>query len=661
MIPRRTVEEILDAARIEDVVGDYVSLKRRGSNLIACCPFHNEKTPSFSVSPSKGIYKCFGCGKSGTAVGFLMEHDGLTYSEALKHLAKKYNIPVVEKEESAQEIAERQRDESMLLVLEWAEKFFQSQLSTPEGAVGLAYYKSRGLEDKTIADWGLGWAPNGRNTLAKAAKAAGFKDEYLVAANLCVRSENGQLVDRFYNRVSFPIRNVNGRTIAFGCRTLSSDKNIAKYVNTSETEIYQKRFTLYGLDAAKVETRRQDKFILVEGYLDVITMHQLGITNVAASSGTSLTVEQVKLIKRFTDNVTIIYDGDGAGIHAALRGIGLVLQGGLNVKIVLLPDGDDPDSFGRKHTKEEVEEFIKTNEQDFIDFKSTFLLGEAGNDPLKRAGLVNEIGDTIAMIPDPVKRSMYIPFAAAKLGIEERLMQGRVKKAIAALLDERRKEKEREKRLAEGQPPMQEEVPPSEQPPMDYYEAVPEKTDKMKDKWLDPCEKELLAFILNNGRSKLEFQTDSPFYREDISFTVFEFINAVLSEDSAEFFNPEFRAVYRKYSELYQMGLTQDQISVRLISGDNHTIADTVQDIIMEKDQITVKKFIGALTNETTALSMQVPKAVMVYNKAKVEKNLEDIAKKLRTASEEETVQLMQRMMELNKLKTILSKKLGRI
>lgn len=662
MIPRRTVEQILDATRIEEVVGDYVTLKRRGSNLIACCPFHNEKTPSFSVSPSKGIYKCFGCGKSGTAVSFLMEHNGLSYSEALKALAKKYNIEVVEKEETAEEIAQRQKDESILLVLEWAEKFFHQQLQTPEGGIGLAYYKSRGLEDATIDAFGLGWAPNGRNTLANAAKAAGFKEEYLVDANLCVRTENGSLVDRFYNRVSFPIRNINGRTIAFSCRTLSSDKTIAKYVNSSETEVYKKRFTLYGIDAAKVETRRQDKFILVEGQMDVITMHQLGITNVAASSGTSLTVEQVKMIKRFTDNVTIIYDGDSAGIHAALRGIGLVLQGGLNVKIVLLPDGDDPDSFGRTHTKDEVLEYIRTHEQDFIDFKSTFLLGEAGNDPLKKAGLVNEIGDTIALIPDPVKRSMYIPFAASKLGVEEYLLQGRVKKAIKGMIEERRKEKEREARLASGnEAPMPQEMPSLDEPPVEYYEAVPAETAPQKDKWLDPCEKELMTFILNNGCSKLEFQQDSPFYREDASFTVFDFISSVLFEDEAEFYNPDYRSVYNKYSELYQQGLTQDQISVRLLSSDEPRLVQTVRDIIIEKDQLTVKKFIGALTAETTALAMQVPKALLVYNKAKVEKELELITRTLRSASETEQAGLMARMMELNKLKTKLSKKLGRI
>ena len=313
MIPKDTVDRILDTAQIVDVVGDFVTLKKRGANYIACCPFHNEKTPSFSVSPSKGIYKCFGCGKSGTAVGFVMEHESLSYVEALKYLAKKYHIEVVEKEESAEDIAQRQRNESLLLVSEYAGNFFQESMNTPEGqAIAYQYFRSRGLEDETIRKYGLGWAPLSRKAFTEAARAAGYKEEFLVETGLSIRYDDGRLVDRFYDRVMFPIHSVSGRVIAFGGRTLRTDKSVAKYVNSPETEIYVKSKSLYGIYFAKGEISRKDKCILVEGYLDVLSMHQLGIQNVVASSGTSLTVEQIRLIHKFTDNVTIIYDGDGA-------------------------------------------------------------------------------------------------------------------------------------------------------------------------------------------------------------------------------------------------------------------------------------------------------------------------------------------------------------
>ena len=358
MIPQDTVNKILDSAQIVEVISDFVSLKRRGANFIACCPFHNEKTPSFYVSPSKGIYKCFGCGKSGTAVGFVMEHESMTYVEALKYLAKKYGIEVKEKEDSPEEIAARQRSESLYLVMDFAEKFFQESLKTPEGrSIGYAYFRSRGLEDSTREKYGLGWSPKGGSVFSREALAKGYKEEFLTATGVSIKRNDGSLIDKFYDRVMFPIHSVSGRVIAFGGRTLRSDyktANIGKYVNSPETEIYDKSRSLYGIYFAKSEISRQDKCFLVEGYLDVLSMHQLGITNVVASSGTSLTVPQIRLIKKFTSNVTIMYDGDAAGIHAALRGIGLILKEGMNVRVVLIPDGDDPDSYSRKHTLEEM-------------------------------------------------------------------------------------------------------------------------------------------------------------------------------------------------------------------------------------------------------------------------------------------------------------------
>lgn len=663
MIPRQTVELILDSAKIEDVIGDFVTLRRRGANLVACCPFHNEKTPSFYVSPAKGIFKCFGCGKSGTAVGFIMEHENLTYSDALKYLARKYGIEVVEKEETAEDIAARQRGESLMLVSEFAQKFFAGQLATPEGQVGYAYFKSRGLEDETIASFGLGWAPQGRDTLQKAAREAGFKEDYLVDTGLCFRTDDGKVMDRFYDRVVFPIHNVSGRVIAFGCRTLKNDKTVAKYVNSPETEIYQKRTTLYGMYQAKNEVHKQDKFILVEGYLDVITMHQKGIRNVAASSGTSLTVEQVRLIKRFTDNVTIIYDGDSAGIHAALRGIGLVLEGGLNVKVVLLPDGDDPDSFARKHTLEEVQGFIRDNEQDFIGFKTRFLLDDAGRDPIRRAGLINDIADTIALIPDPVKRGVYVPFAAKELGIEEQLVFERIKRTRSRMLEEKKRERERDENRPKDVT-MPAETYPEEPVTEGGYAAVPFAEDPLvNDRVLEPCEAELLRFILRNGRNRLVFDRDSEFFREGEAPTVAEFIDGILYEDEVEFSNTAYARTYEKYFELYGQGLEQDKISVRLMSDPDETIREVAGRMIQEKHQITVQKFEASLTKEDTALAIFVPKALLAYGKARVEKELKALTKALASIPQDDASvpQMMGRIMELNNTKKILTTKLGRV
>lgn len=703
MIPRQTVEKILDETKIEEVVGDFVTLKRRGANLIACCPFHNEKTPSFYVSPSKGIFKCFGCGKSGTAVKFIEEHEHLTYPEALRYLARKYHIEVVEKEETAEEINARNRKESLMLVNEFARKYFTECLHTPDGQIGYAYFRSRGVSDATMEKFGLGWAPEGRDNLLSAARSAGFKEEYLVDTGLCFRTEDNKVFDRFHGRVAFPIHDVNGRVIAFGCRTLKNDKTVAKYINSPETEIYLKRTTLYGMSFAKNEVHRQDKFILVEGYLDVITMHQLGITNVAASSGTSLTVEQVKLIKRFTDNVTIIYDGDPAGIHAALRGIGLVLEGGLNVKVVLLPDGDDPDSFGRAHTKEEVLAYIAENEQDFIGFKTKMLLDDAGRDPIKRAGLINDIADTIALIPDPVKRSVYVTFASQELDIDEQLLFSRIKQTRTRMLEQKRREMEREAEKGAGRSgdgrygnrgngvpgagSMEPDggweglVPPARDDQDDMAMALPEDESYAASEGngaeneplpfrqaprsprrdaVTSCERELLGFVLKNGRSQLVFDQDSPYYGDGTPLTVAEFIDSVMYQDNAEFAEQAYRQCYEKYFELYALGLSQEQISVRLLSDENPEICNVARDLIEEKHLITVKKFEASLTNEATALAQFVPKSIMAYQKARVEKEIKTLTRNMKTATEEEAEEMMKRIMELNKIKKGLINRLGR-
>ena len=705
MIPQETVNRILDTAQIVDVVGDFVTLKKRGANHIACCPFHNEKTPSFSVSASKGIYKCFGCGKSGTAVGFVMEHENMSYTEALKYLAKKYNIEVVEKEETAEEIAKRQRSESLYLVSEYAGKFFQESMQTPDGqAIAYQYFKSRGLEDETIRKYGLGWSPVTRKALSEAARAAGYKEEFLVETGLSIKYDDGRLVDRFYDRVMFPIHSVSGRIIAFGGRTLRTDKSVAKYVNSPETEIYVKSRSLYGIYFAKNEIARQDKCILVEGYLDVLSMHQLGITNVVASSGTSLTVEQIRLIRKFTNNVTIIYDGDGAGIKAALRGIGLVLKEGLNVKIVLLPDGMDPDDFARRHTLEQVQDYIFQNEQDFIGFKTDLLLGEAGGDPLKKANLINDVADTIALIPDAVIRAVYVKSCADKFGIDEQILTDRVTRSRNEMILADRKQAEREAARArqgsvagyvrreqypvsqatsESVPPVQDDgyMPPmpddyipgpeGDYMPMDQEEAdyapsagpqVQQSGILVNDPYLEPCERDLLKFILEDGCTPLEFDRDSKFYVEGEVLNVAEFIDGILAEDEVGFENLSYRKVYDEYFAMYDEGLTQEQIQTRLLNSMDEQVSAVARELLIEKYQITVKNYEQSLTATATRLVQFVPKTLMTYQCKRVEQLLKKLTAELSSATDETAqLDLLMKISEYSKARTRLNNELGRV
>ena len=679
MIPYETVDKIIDAARIEEVVGDFVTLKKRGANFIACCPFHNEKTPSFYVSPSKGIYKCFGCGKSGTAVGFVMEHESLSYVEALKYLAKKYHIEVVEKEESAEEIAHKQHNESLLLVSEYAGKFFKDSLQTPEGqTIGYQYFRSRGLEDETIRKFGLGWSPTDRKAFAEKARAEGHKEEFLTETGLCIKYDDGRLVDRFSDRVIFPIHSVSGRVIGFGGRTLRSDKSVAKYQNSPTSEIYDKRHTLYGIYFAKNEMSRKDKCILVEGYLDVLSMHQLGITNVVASSGTSLTVEQIRLIRKFTPNVTIIYDGDAAGIKAALRGIGLVLKEGLNVKVVLLPEGMDPDDFARRHTLDEVQDYIAQNEQDFISFKSDLLLGEAGGDPLKKAALINDIADTIALIPDAVIRAVYVRSCSTKFEVDEQILSDRVNKSRTEMLvseqEQKIREQERVIRIAQ-----QQEVPlppvPGEYPPMPDYDVppigfepvaplVPVVEDKlrMQEPLLAPCEREILGFILEHGCSELLFDVDSRFYVQGETVNVAEFIDSIMAEDDAVFYNEPYRLVYDEYFKMYDEGLSQQQIQTRMLNSMDEVISSVAKDLLIEKHQITVKNYESSLTSVSTRLVQFVPKSLLVYQSKKVDLIVQDLMSQLASAIDEaQQEEIILRIDEYNKARKRLNNELGRV
>jgi DNA primase len=467
MIKKKSVEEILEIARIEDVVQDFVSLKRRGVSLIGLCPFHNEKTPSFNVSPSKGIYKCFGCGKAGDAVNFVMEHENLTFPEALRYLAKKYGIQIDEIELSPEARQEQQYHDSLYIVNEYAKDFYQDQLfNTDLGkSLGLSYFKERGFREETIRKFGLGFAPDKMDAFVLKATQDGYNPELM--KKLGLMSQYGR--DFFRNRVMFPIHNLSGKVIGFGGRILVKDVKAPKYINTPETEIYNKSQVLYGAFFAKIAIRKHDECILVEGYTDVLSLHQAGIENVVASSGTSLTVGQIQLIRRNTENIKILYDGDLAGIKAALRGVGLVLEQGLNVKIVVLPEGEDPDSYLKKVGTEAFRTYIDQEAKDFIMFQASLLLGEAAGDPVKKTHLIRDIVESIAKIPDPIKRSLYVRECARIMEVEEQLLVNEANKLVAQHFKRQQQEKDRaqlqESRMPMDLPPGIQPAPPQLKPP----------------------------------------------------------------------------------------------------------------------------------------------------------------------------------------------------
>lgn len=706
MIPQETVQKILDTARVEEVIGDFVTLRKRGADLWACCPFHGEKTPSFHVIPAKGQYYCFGCHKGGSAVGFIMDYEHLSYVEALRYLAKKYNIEIVEKEETAEDIANRQRNESLLLVSEYAGNFFKEQLRTDEGrAVGLEYFHSRGLEDATIEKYGLGWAPSSRHALTDAAKAAGYKDEYLLETGLCAAYDSdNRLHDRFFDRVVFPIHSVSGRVIAFGARTLKSKepgKPYAKYVNSKESDIYVKNKSLYGIWFAKNEMARKDKCYLVEGYLDVLSMHQLGITNVVASSGTALTEGQISLIKRFTQNVTIMYDGDSAGIHAALRGIDMFLREGMNVKVVLIPDGDDPDSYSRKHTLAEVEEFLAGAEKDFVDFKSSLLMKDAAGDPLKRAEVINDIADTIADIPDAVKRSVYIDFLSDRFEIRRDILDDRISATRSRRLMEQKKAADRERERLRNQ----EEARWSETStgsaselsgngstvgtsgipgyPIasdgsaygNVTEAGPVESTQQRtgldalidNRIMGTAERDLLNFILTYGTTKLEFSSDSDFYTgsDEETQTVFDFIDQALEGDKSGFSNSVFQRAYEAYSKDYYDGYSQEEIVKRLMDGQDRDVAYVAAQLSTdERYDLSIDNLRNSMMAKTSWLTLYVPKAILVFQKCRLENREEMLRESLRQAQSasdaDRIMEIMQDILKVQKALKVVKVRLGR-
>ena len=691
MIPQETVQKILDTAQIEEVVGDFVSLRKRGAEWWGCCPFHNEKTPSFHVVPAKGIYYCFGCHKGGSAVGFVMEHEHMSYPDALRYLAKKYNIEVVEEEESAEDIAARQRNESLILVSEYAGNFFREQLKSGEGkAVGLNYFHTRGLEDATIEKYGLGWAPSDRHSFTDAAKEKGFKDEYLLETGLCAQYDGSEnLHDRFVERVIFPIHSVSGRVIAFGARTLKSKedgKPYAKYVNSKESSIYVKNQSLYGIWFAKTEMAKKDKCYLVEGYLDVLSMHQLGITNVVASSGTALTEGQIRLIGRFTRNVTIMYDGDPAGVKAALRGIDMFLRQGMDVKVVLLPDGDDPDSYSRKHTLEEVEDFLSGAEQDFVDFKSSLLMEDAAGDPLKRAAVINDIADTVADIPDAVKRETYIDFLSRKFDIRRDALEERVGSTRSKNIIAERKAAERRSvdvnvgpdggvnaglpsgpgrvhpRSAAAEYGLSPAATPAESSTVDNSLSGLEENRIMA-----KAERDLLNFILTYGTTTLEFQSDSDFYTEteEDRETVFDFIDQALAGDEAGFANSAYRKTYEAYSQGYYDGFSQDEIVKHMLDGADRTVAYvTAQLSTDEQYDLSIKNLRDAMMSKGSWLTKYVPKAILVFQACRLEDqeySMKEELRKAQTVSDADSeLRIMQDLVRIRKAIKAVRVRLGR-
>ncbi len=665
MIDHATVERILDAARIEEVVSDFVSLKRRGANYIACCPFHHEKTPSFSVSPSKGIYKCFGCGKAGSTVSFVMEHEQMSYVEALKYLGRKYGIEVKEKEESEEDVQQRLHHESLLIVNDFAQKFYTEQLlKTEEGiAIGLSYFKERGFTDETINKFLLGYAPNKKREFTHNAQRKGYKKEHMVEVGLTIERENGELVDRYYDRVIFPIRGISGKVIAFGGRKLRNDKEVAKYINSPESEVYVKNKVLYGIYEAKQAIAREQKCYLVEGYTDVISFHQAGVENVVSSSGTSLTTGQIQLIKRFTNNVTVLYDGDWAGIKASLRGIDMLLEEGLEIKVALFPDGEDPDSFARKHTREELLEFLSNNEEDFISFKQRILTQELNKDPLQRAKLIGEVVSSIAVIPDAIVRAVYIEQTAAKLNIKEELLQQEVAKQRHKKQSEefyqQKREQERQERL-QGIQAADSTAAFGAQQAASQRNSIP---GFVVNTYCSEAEKEILYYLLKFGYLPIHIDSDFAYGAEDEEQTVAQYILAQLQNDELELQNLQYKEIFNEYFQLKEH--ESEKVLRYFMNHPSKEVSSIVADLFIQPYTITIQQFSKSLIPERNVLGRVVPKSILIYKAKVTAQAAMNLTEELGKAQKEKNVELQNELMgQLNTLmqvRNFFSKELNRI
>lgn len=611
MIDQATIDKIMAATDIVDVVSDFVSLRRRGANYWGLCPFHDDRSPSFSVSPSKGVCKCFSCGKGGSAIHFIMEHEQLSYYEALKYLAKKYNIEVHEKELSDEERQKRSERENMFVINTFAQEFFsKSLLETDEGrSVGLAYFKERGFNEDIIRKFGLGYSPEKRDALAVEAQKRGYKIDYLLKTGLCREGQNGRIYDLFSGRVMFPVYSVSGKVVAFGGRILKSGVKISKYFNSPESDIYHKSDELYGIYQAKRAIEKERRCYLVEGYTDVLSMHQSGIENVVASSGTALTHGQIRLIHRFTDNITVLYDGDAPGIKASLRGIDLLLQEGLNIKVVLLPDGEDPDSFSKSQSAESFTRYIKGHETDFIRFKTQLLLEDAGEDPIKRADIISNIVESISLIPDAIVRSVYVQECSRLLQIDEQVLLSELNKRRQKRAEQQfsreRYNQERQSAATTNAPKSGNtttaapangnETPPppslADMPaPAETPEAVPVTDHTLSQRMvqqspLEKYEREIIRYIVRYGYRNLFELPDGSWQK------VWEYIVEELSIDSIELCNPlykhivELTAEQREY-EAQQVAALRTELQVK----EQKLVDEAIEQIRLESGDIADKQ-----------------------------------------------------------------------
>lgn len=659
MIDKATIDKVIDSTEIVDVISDFVTLRRKGANYMACCPFHDEKTPSFSVSPSKGIFKCFGCGKAGSAVTFVMEHEQLTYVEAIKYLGKKYGIEVIEKEESAEDVAQRLKHESLVIVSEFAQKVFSDLIFSESlfGAIGLSYFKeSRGFTEETIRKFGLGFSPDDRTFLTRAALKAGYKEEFLTETGLCFKKDNGELADKFFDRAMFPIHSLTGRVIAFGGRTMKAEKNIAKYLNSPESEIYHKSKILYGIYFAKSSIAKNDKCYLVEGYTDVISMHQAGIENIVASSGTSLTKEQIRLIRRFTSNVTVLYDGDSAGIKASIRGIDLLLEEGLTVKVALFPENQDPDSFARSHTKEELITFLTEKEQDFIEFKLDLYAGEMTRDPIKRARVISEIVGSIALIPDQIVRSVYIEECADKLRIKQEILFSEVNKARHKRLNSSDVERDRQSRYKEAGIYSE---------PVQKAEESRKSSGVNKEAFLEPAERDLIYYLLKFGETELKFSEDQENFTREGYVTVAQYIESELLADEIEFSNPIYKVIFEEYFQVRKDWSEQEKILKYFHNHQDPQITKAVLDIIMSEHTVTVKEYRKSLVPEENVLTTSVPKAVSVFKSKVLDVTYQLLSERLgeaeKTGDQQAISTIMNQMKILMQVRNMVIKNLNRL
>lgn len=650
MISRRTIDIVLETARIEEVVGDYVALKRRGASYLGLCPFHNEKTPSFNVSASKGIYKCFGCGASGNAVGFVMEHDKLSFPEAIKQLAVRYNIEVEETIQHNEAIEEQKEKESMLLINTFAGSFLQEQLlETDEGqSIALSYFKERGFSDETIKKFELGYSPDKWSVFTDYAIKAGYKLDYLIKTGLTVEKD-GKHFDRFRGRVMFPIHNVSGKIIAFGGRILSNDKKTAKYVNSPESEVYYKSKALYGIHLARKKMIEQNLCYLVEGYTDVISLHQVGIENVVASSGTSLTEDQIKIINRYTKNITILYDGDAAGIKASFRGINMILAQGMNVKIVLFPDGNDPDSFARKNSPLFVESYLKDEAKDFIDFKINVLKEEVGNDPIKKAAMIREIVDSIALIPDPIIRNIYAKDCAKKIDTEEGILLSEISK----LLKNKRKKEEQSAHYQITDDFEDHQTLPPEKKELSVLSSSVNAGD-------DYQESTLIRILLQYANKEIYLKVkNEQDVEEELSLRVGDLIMNELVNEAIDFKNP----VYNRMIQLFDVEEGQDYpTDQNILMQDDQEIVSTAISLISNKHELSVnweEKHKIIIAGEEGNLKKAVYSALYSFKIRKVEELERNINNQLNAAMEiEQMDDLLTQLKSLLDLKQILGKEL---